>query len=417
MKKLLPIIFAILILSGLTGCKEKEIKIIQATDMHYLSSELTDNSPEFVDMLLGGDGKMTHYIDEIMDAFVDDVIEAKPNYLFLSGDMTFNGEKLSHLDLVEKLEKVRKAGVTVLVIPGNHDIDYPFSMGFKDGYSYQTDRFLKADYEATYQDYGLAKASTRDEETFSYFYPLSKDIQVLMLDVNTGVEFGKVSDKTLEWIKENLEASTQKGIRTIVVSHQNLLHHSETLQSGFSIKNGEQLSEIFKEYDVKLNLSGHTHVQNIKDSEQKLYDVVTSSLAVYPSQYGMITISPKTFEIEYNTEKTKISQWAQKNSIEDDNLKDFESYSLQFFTDVSYYKLYNQLDEQGLTDKEREAMAMLFAQMNNHYFPGTLQAAADQLKNSEGYALWQNHPELRQSQYITKALNEEQRDHTKLSIK
>lgn len=417
MKKLLSITFAAMMMALLAGCTAKDITIFEASDIHYLSQQLTDNSPAFVEMLGEGDGKMTHYIDPIVNAFVDDVIEKKPDFLFISGDMTFNGEKMSHIDLVEKLEKVRNAGITVLVIPGNHDIDYPFSMAFEGEYTFPTDRFLKTDYEEVYKEYGLSKATSRDEETLSYFYPLSKDIQVLMLDVNTGVKFGTASDKTVQWVKTNLEAATAKGIRTIAVSHQTLLEHSDTLTQGFAISNGEQLAEIYRANNVKLSLCGHTHVQHIADSDKKLFDIVTSSMAVYPSQYGIINIKPDTFDISYHTEKVKVAQWAEKNGIEDENLKNFESYALDFFTDVSYYKSLKQLEEIELTTQEREEMAMLFAQMNNYYFPGNLHEIADEIKNSVAYDLWQKTPGLeRRSKYITGALNQARLDHTQLTI-
>ncbi|MBQ6929961.1 MAG: hypothetical protein IJN27_06640, partial [Oscillospiraceae bacterium] len=51
----------------LTACaadpkdEKTEVTLFHATDMHYLSQQLTDNSDAFVQMLLDGDGKMTHY--------------------------------------------------------------------------------------------------------------------------------------------------------------------------------------------------------------------------------------------------------------------------------------------------------------------------------------------------------------------
>ena len=44
------------------------IKILIATDIHYLAKELTDGNPVFVQMVEHGDGKVTNYIQEIMEA-------------------------------------------------------------------------------------------------------------------------------------------------------------------------------------------------------------------------------------------------------------------------------------------------------------------------------------------------------------
>ena len=73
------------------------VKIITATDIHYLSPSLTDYGSIFRETINSSDGKVIRYIDEIMSAFADEVISAAPDILILSGDLTFNGEKASHI--------------------------------------------------------------------------------------------------------------------------------------------------------------------------------------------------------------------------------------------------------------------------------------------------------------------------------
>ena len=71
------------------------------------------------------DGKVVKYLPQLLDAFMDQVIAEKPSALVLSGDITMNGEKINHEELARKLGKVQEAGIPVLVIPGNHDINNP----------------------------------------------------------------------------------------------------------------------------------------------------------------------------------------------------------------------------------------------------------------------------------------------------
>ena len=97
--------------------------IMLATDIHYFSDSLTDGGPRFQEMVEYGDGKIVTYIDQITDAFLDEVVKQHPDALVLSGDLTLNGEKASHKDLAEKLHRVENHGIPVLVIPGNHDIN------------------------------------------------------------------------------------------------------------------------------------------------------------------------------------------------------------------------------------------------------------------------------------------------------
>ena len=54
-------------------------KLIIATDLHYLASDLTDRGAGFVHSMEHGDGKVTNYIWEITDAFVAEVLNEKPD--------------------------------------------------------------------------------------------------------------------------------------------------------------------------------------------------------------------------------------------------------------------------------------------------------------------------------------------------
>ena len=179
MKKLVALIIAAAML--ISGCggnpkeEKTEVTIFHATDMHYLSQQLTDNSDAFIEMVKAGDGKMTHYSEQICDAFVADVISQKPDAVLIGGDITFNCEKLSHEDFILKLHKIEQAGIDVLVIPGNHDVEYPFSRGYEGEYSYKADYTTEADFVEYYKDFGPDIAYTVSPDGLSYIAKLGKD--------------------------------------------------------------------------------------------------------------------------------------------------------------------------------------------------------------------------------------------------
>ena len=79
--------------------RQEPITMVVATDLHYLSPKLTDNGKFFTDMIENADGKNMVYIEEITDAFIDKMLDIQPEILVLSGDLTFNGEKESHIAL------------------------------------------------------------------------------------------------------------------------------------------------------------------------------------------------------------------------------------------------------------------------------------------------------------------------------
>ena len=122
---------SLLLLAGCSGAPEKQTettgetgswRVVVATDLHYLAPSLTDHGEIFRRVMEAGDGKVTEFCDEIADAFLEEVRVEKPDALILTGDVSFNGEKASHLALAEKLASLEEAGVPVLVLPGNHDM-------------------------------------------------------------------------------------------------------------------------------------------------------------------------------------------------------------------------------------------------------------------------------------------------------
>ena len=113
------------------------LSLIIATDLHYLAPELTDHGSFFEQFIEDGDGKSMKYSNELVDAFVNQVVEQKPDALILSGDLTFNGELLSHQALAKKLHRIRENDIPIFVIPGNHDLENPMALTF-DGEKYHS---------------------------------------------------------------------------------------------------------------------------------------------------------------------------------------------------------------------------------------------------------------------------------------
>ena len=409
MKKLIALLVIVLMLvmvsCGEKTLKKEEITIFHATDMHYLSQRLTENSPAFVEMIQGGDGKMVHYIDYIMDAFVSDVIENKPDYLVISGDMTFNGEKYSHEDLAKKLRTIEKNGVQVLVIPGNHDVDYPFCFGYGQTHSYPAERMTDRDFETVYSDFGLKQAYTRDKNSFSYMYRLTDKITLIALDTNRGGGNGVVGQETLLWLEKELEKADRDTV-FISVTHQNLLSHfgDEMFSNSYTILNNIPLIELFDQYNVKLNLSGHIHTQHIY-SENGITDIATESLAVLPCNYGVVNIN--TDKIAYSTQSVNVEKWAEDNNITDNNILDFNNYSKEFYMKSQSMLCMSALEDYLYPEEEKKLLADFFAELNVYYFSGTVDEYHNHLTETAGYKKWlEKGKDLWHYQYIISRMEE-----------
>lgn len=285
-------------------------RLLAASDLHYISPELTDHGEYFQLVLENGDGKAMEHCEEITDAFVEQVISDPPDALLLSGDLTFNGARKSHEALIEKLSKIKEAGIQVLVLPGNHDLKNRYAASYQgDGYTL-VDSIDGEEFTELYSAFGYADALSRDAASLSYTAQVTPELRVLLLDVNASAVRGVAADGTLQWVKKQLKAAAKEGCRVLAVSHQNLLPHSDLFGFGYVISNNSALLELYEKYGVICNLSGHMHIQHTAQSETGLRDIATSSLLMWPLQYGELSLTGSTADYRAVPVETPFSDYA-----------------------------------------------------------------------------------------------------------
>ncbi|WP_099466507.1 metallophosphoesterase [Konateibacter massiliensis] len=441
-KCLMIVCFSFMLL--LAGCNQKNevsreqtivsgenLDIFVTTDVHYLAESLNDNGAAFQKYISSGDGRLLHYTEEIVDAFLDETEEENPDILIISGDLTNNGEKDSHLELAEKLKNLEENTETrVYVIPGNHDIENPWARGFQGEKQYVTDSITASDFEEIYKDFGYQEAVSRDASSLSYLAVPSDDVWLLMLDTNvyqnnykygSPATYGKIKPETLEWICECSKLAEDNNARIITVMHHNLFKHSTVLSYGFTLDNNDEVLKLFQECNLNLVLSGHIHIQDIKSDKEEtnpVYDIVTSALGVYPVQYGTLHYIPKT-GFSYSTRQVDVENWAKKNGIEDENLLNFKKYGREFFAGRSYQSTYEKLMETNLySEDEMKLMAEIMSVLNSNYFAGTVSDVREEIMASEGYKLWRNAevPEML-TRYVQSMLYDSGLDNNQINVK
>ena len=412
-------LFVIVISFFILGCAEQkrdntsvigenqEIRLVFATDIHYLSPDLLSSDSAFIRALERGDGKMTHYSPEITEAFLDEVIRIKPHALILGGDISFNGEKKSHTELARKLNSVRDAGITVLAVPGNHDINRPNAYQYLREGIRRTPSVTQKQFRDIYYPLGAVNAVSFDSSSLSFVYRLSEDVQVIMLDTSqyqkgNVKEGGRISDKTLSWLEKELALASKSNITVITVMHHSLLPHNSMFNSNFVIEDYRTVVNLLERYGVRLNLSGHIHVQHIKREEDSgIYDISTNALAVFPNYYALITINPDK-SIEYRANRVNVSKWAERNRIRDANLLNFEAYSLEFMSRSSFFKTSQTLSDYNMSEEDRNLMIEFAQTLNTNYFAGIITEINPE---NTAYKLWLEHyPQERFIRYLNSIL-------------
>ena len=367
---------------------EETLNIMVATDLHYLSKSINDGGEAFCNVMSKGDGKVMTYIEEIVDAFVLEVIKRKPNSLLLLGDLTFNSERISHIELAAKLERVVSAGVPVYLIPGNHDINHERCMGFRGNEVYKVESVSQKEFQEIYRYCGYDRAEYFDKSSASYVAKLYESLYVIMLDTNSYSQ-NYLGEEALIWLENVLKEISKPDVHILGVSHQNLLEHNFMFTEGFMIKNAQRIEELYKKYNVKLNLSGHMHIQHIED--RGVAEIVTSSLAVAPNHFANILYDGKSFK--YLTQ-----------SLEVEAVDGFKSISRHEFDGVGERQLVRLFKTHGFEDiseSDIDKMGKAFVKMNEKYFAGEI---FDVDEFEEGIKLWEEQPESFTSVYIKSIL-------------
>lgn len=344
----------------------EETTIWIAADPHYLSPELTDHGTYFRQIVEHADGKVTEYSEELTETFVEEVITQKPDALILPGDLTFNGALQSHLDLSSKLQRIADAGISVLVLPGNHDLENPMAATFQGSGYKRTDSITAVEFSDLYSVFINQAVLSRDTHSLSYTAELTSGIRVLLVDVNTTDVPGEITNSTLIWVEQQIRDAIQSGVRLLAVSHQNLLQHNSIFSEGYIIKNGTRLLTLYEKYGVLCNLSGHMHIQHIAQSANGFLEIAGSSLAVSPNQYGILTLNGT--QADYRTKAVDVSSWAKNQNLTDKTLLNFEQYSHEFFAETTEQKVNIELADPANASQ----LADFFVKVNTAYFAGRM---------------------------------------------
>ena len=364
------LLFIIINVFSLTSCKEfdkgeYQFQFYVASDLHYLSNSLVPDTNEiYLKNVLTSDGRVQELDVEIFDTFIEEIKTNQPKYAFLTGDLTFNGELQSHIDIIKKLNQIENT--KVLVIPGNHDCFNIYARDFSNDQINQTTSVTKEEFKLLYEDYGYSDAISYDLESLSYFYPLSENMWALMLDttltqyneeVDSNVISGQLFESTYNWIEENLQIAQQKNIQVISFTHHNLITHHPRFENNFTLYESYKLLDIFKKYQVKLNFSGHLHIQNIIE-EDGVYDIASGSLLDYGNRFGIVDVYDNAYD--YQTKKINLEQI------------DLNDYAFDVFYQKYYDKQYS-FYQLFYKDYDYEKLLDLSSQINAYFFDGNYQ--------------------------------------------
>ena len=400
------------------GVEKEKMKIVHVSDLHYIDPNLTDNGKYFT-INPEKDGRMMQYIDQIVDSFILEMIDTNPDIVIISGDLTYNGEKTSHIKLSKKLGILKSKGIEVLVIPGNHDIDNEKSIDYSNGEKNKTESITCDEFAEIYKEFGYkeeeVKLIARDKNSLSYMYMISPKQCMLMIESSYEKNKNCISSQTFSWIQKMLDIAKENNLSVISVTHQNILAHNKMFIEGYKLENSIKLVNLLSEYNVRVNLSGHMHLQHISEN-QGVVDAAVGCIALYPNLYAYITEDSRNY-IEYASKSLDVSKWALKYGWKSKELLNFKSNSKSKFEAFAQDMFSGIIEKRAINLQEKKEMEKFIIDASIAYFSGEMGQHKEFNTDNEVYKKWCKYCEnTSEMAYLNSICTDNLKEHNKIRI-
>ncbi len=306
MSKTRTLLLAILLIG--MCCKSSAIKVVVLSDPHVMAPGLLVNEGTAWTTYLNGQRKMVDYSKLLFDDMITRIKEnIKPELVLITGDLTKDGEQVSHEYVTSKLDELRAIGIKTLVIPGNHDRGSNSDAVYYDGESTTAATVATNEWFATqYANYGYGVSSEREGTTLTYACEPITGLVVIGIDSGTD---GNVSETTLDWVVEKATAARASGKKVIAMMHHPLMPHFAGVDNFVStavVGNYKTVRNTLADAGIRVVFTGHFHTSDIAkdwnaDKSREIYDVNTGSLISYPCDYREVTMSADLSEMSIMT--------------------------------------------------------------------------------------------------------------------
>ena len=298
------------------------IKMAVISDLHVMAPQLLVSEGKAFEDYLIKDRKMLRESAEILDTLVTDILDMKPHLVLVTGDLTKDGERISHQLVAAQLHRLVDAGIQVLVVPGNHDINNPDAKFYDGETATPADTITRNEFAEIYKNMGYDGLSRRDPDTLSYCRDVTDSLTILAIDacmdrLNTFVSRGDARDhcktsgnletSSQQWLVEQAAAATAAGKRVIAMMHHHLVPHfhmEDTLAAPYMVDSAGQLCERLVAAGVHVVFTGHLHISDVSQTNMnqgQMVEIATAAAVGYPCQWRVATCNTSTGKMQLRT--------------------------------------------------------------------------------------------------------------------
>ena len=376
--------------------QDKKTSFWVISDTHLIADSLHDHGQAFSQMQKTSQGKDLYYQETALSAFVRMAQKKKPATIIVTGDVTFNGERVSAEKFAEIFKPLEET--QLLVLPGNHDIYDGWAREFRGKKQYYagqiSPRMWRNIFKTSYKN-----AVSVDDESLAYSVQLNPDYLLILADSN---DYGKEEATTApatagflgreqrRWIKAQLQYASENNLQVIFCMHHNLYAHNPAVNKEYVVDDYRELRKLLAQYNVKLVFSGHIHAQNIMLPQDPCpaTEVVTASFCSNDQGYGVVKVLPK--EVSYTCHHFKMKDYLTNKEKQNWTLTHFHDYleNIQLGTisaELMQKDLYQNHDDLDTVRK----MGRLFGEMNYHFFTGKNHIESEELQKLKKSPIYQ----------------------------
>ena len=286
---------------------EGETRIGLLADIHVMAPELLieDGSAYTKDVMQNR--KMLHLSHAIWETLLDTMIAQQPDYLLIAGDLTKDGEYVSHELVVSGLQRLDSAGIQAFVIPGNHDIDNAAAYAYNGAKREAVSSCSAIDFRELYAPYGYDTTCFEvDTMSLSYVAQLTDSLMLIGIDSRDGT----VDTRTLRWITDHADSIAAHHMHAIAMMHHQALDHfseQNVYVSASQVENNDSVAYVLASHGVHLLMTGHFHISDItKDYpglllRDSLWEIATGSPIVFPCHYRLLSYTDSTSTMNIQT--------------------------------------------------------------------------------------------------------------------
>ncbi len=317
MRKTITFLFsALAAVTSLYGQSEPLRRMAILSDVHLMAPELLKEPGKAFDEYIAQDRKLLRESPELLDSAFSRVLAARPQVVLITGDLTKDGELVSHEMLVSRyLRPARESGIRIFVIPGNHDVNNPHAKVYDGDRTERTTTVSAADFARIYSDFGYGQALARDTASLSYVVQLDSRTRLIAVDAcryedndydkDICVTGGRIKPETMAFIRRQADEAHRLGQDVLMTMHHGVVSHfnwQDRVMGEYLVDDWKKCAKQIAGMGIKVCFTGHFHAQDTSE-RNGLTDMETGSTVSYPHPYRLVDIDTDKGTLSVRSER------------------------------------------------------------------------------------------------------------------